>query len=107
MSERIMIEQVTRIEGHAKVSIILNDDGGVQDAQVHVTQVRGFEKFVEGRDPSGQPYYWLTGEFVNNDRAPDTDVWALENGYISVVPSMHDLTNYKALEALKQVEALM
>ncbi|MBI4927798.1 MAG: Ni/Fe hydrogenase subunit alpha [Anaerolineae bacterium] len=52
MPEKIVIEQVTRIEGHAKVSIFLNDDGGVQDAQVHVTQVRGFEKFVEGR-----PFY--------------------------------------------------
>ena len=52
MTNKIMIEQVTRIEGHAKVSIFLNDDGSVQDAQVHVTQVRGFEKFVQGR-----PFY--------------------------------------------------
>lgn len=52
MSERIVIEQVTRIEGHARVSIFLNDDGSVKDAQVHVTQVRGFEKFVQGR-----PFY--------------------------------------------------
>lgn len=61
---------------------------------------RWVEKFVEGRDPSGHPYYWLTGEFVNSDTGEDTDVWALENGYVSVVPSMHDLTNYQALEAL-------
>jgi 5'-nucleotidase len=61
---------------------------------------RWVEKFVEARDPSGQPYYWLTGEFVNSDNAQDTDVWALENGYVSVVPSMHDLTNYQALETL-------
>jgi NAD-reducing hydrogenase large subunit len=52
MAEKIVIEQVTRIEGHAKVTIFLNEDGSVQDAQVHVTQVRGFEKFVEGR-----PFY--------------------------------------------------
>ncbi|MBI5950823.1 MAG: Ni/Fe hydrogenase subunit alpha [Chloroflexi bacterium] len=52
MTNKIMIEQVTRIEGHAKVSIFLNDEGSVQDAQVHVTQVRGFEKFVQGR-----PFY--------------------------------------------------
>ena len=61
---------------------------------------RWIETFVEGRDPSGQPYYWLTGDFVNGDQGDDTDVWALENGYISVVPSMHDLTNYKALDVL-------
>jgi 5'-nucleotidase len=66
---------------------------------------RWVEKFVEGRDPGGQPYYWLTGEFVNNDKADDTDVWALQNGYISVVPSMHDLTNYKALKRMKELES--
>lgn len=62
------------------------------------------EKMVEGRDPSGQPYYWLSGEFYNNDMAEDTDIWALKNGYISVVPSMHDLTSYPALESLKDLE---
>jgi 5'-nucleotidase len=61
---------------------------------------RWVEKFVEGRDPSGHPYYWLSGEFVNSDNAEGTDVWALENGFVSVVPSMHDLTSYQALEAL-------
>lgn len=62
---------------------------------------RWVEKFVEGRDPSGHPYYWLTGEFVNEDHGEDTDVWALENGYVSVVPSMHDLTNFPAIEELR------
>lgn len=62
------------------------------------------EKMVEGRDPSGQPYYWLSGEFSNGDPGSDTDVWALENGYISIVPSMHDLTNYPAIEILKGLE---
>jgi 5'-nucleotidase len=66
-------------------------------------EARWVEKFVEGKDPSGQPYYWLTGEFVNHDKGEDTDVWALENGFISVVPSMHDLTNYKAFDDLKSL----
>lgn len=66
---------------------------------------RWVEKFLEGRDPSGQPYYWLTGEFVNNDHGEDTDVWALKNGYISVVPSMHDLTNYQAIPHFRTLEA--
>ncbi|MBL7829154.1 MAG: 5'/3'-nucleotidase SurE [Saprospiraceae bacterium] len=65
---------------------------------------RWVEKFVEGRDPSGHPYYWLTGEFVNEDQGNDTDVWALENGYVSVVPSMHDLTNYEALQELTNLQ---
>jgi 5'-nucleotidase len=65
---------------------------------------RWIEKMIEGRDPAGRPYYWLSGDFVNNDHAEDTDIWALENGYISVVPSMHDLTNYPAIPVLKDLE---
>lgn len=58
------------------------------------------EEFQESVDPRGQKYYWLTGRFVNDDPGEDTDIWALENGYISVVPSNHDLTNYQAMKAL-------
>ena len=39
-------------------------------------------------------YFWLTGEFVNFDKGTDTDVWALANNYVSVVPVQFDLTNY-------------
>lgn len=49
MSETITIDPVTRIEGHAKITIQLDDQGAVEDAQFHVTQFRGFEKFTEGR----------------------------------------------------------
>src|SRR5579871_3912873 len=49
MSEQIVIDPVTRIEGHAKITIQLNDTGDAQDALFHVTQLRGFEKFTEGR----------------------------------------------------------
>lgn len=65
---------------------------------------RWVEEFHEAIDPRGQKYYWLTGRFVNDDHGPDTDIAALESGYISVVPSMHDLTNYEALESLKAIE---
>lgn len=67
---------------------------------------RWIEEFTEAEDPRGQKYYWLTGRFSNNDKANDTDIWALENKYIAVVPSMHDLTNYSALKTLKQVEVI-
>jgi NAD-reducing hydrogenase large subunit len=50
--KKITIDHVTRIEGHARITIKLDDAGQVSDAQFHVTQIRGFEKFVEGR-----PYY--------------------------------------------------
>src|SRR5579871_821671 len=49
MSQRIVIDPVTRIEGHAKITIFLDDTGQVQEARFHVTEFRGFEKFCEGR----------------------------------------------------------
>lgn len=49
MSQTITIEPVTKIEGHAKVTIHLDDCGEVADARFHVTEFRGFEKFCEGR----------------------------------------------------------
>jgi len=52
------------------------------------------EDFIERNDPNGRRYYWLTGEFVNFDKGRDTDVWALANHYVSVVPVQFDLTNY-------------
>jgi len=44
------------------------------------------EKFDKRTTPYGKDYYWLTGEFVNQDSGEDTDEWALEHGYVSVVP---------------------
>jgi 5'-nucleotidase len=52
------------------------------------------EDFIERTDPHNRKYFWLTGEFVNFDKGKDTDVWALDNGYVSVVPVQFDLTNY-------------
>lgn len=52
------------------------------------------EDFDERRDPGGKKYFWLTGAFVNFDKGKDTDVWALANNYVSVVPVQFDLTNY-------------
>ncbi|MBF2019206.1 MAG: Ni/Fe hydrogenase subunit alpha [Hydrococcus sp. C42_A2020_068] len=49
MSKIVVIDPVTRIEGHAKISIYLNDAGEVDDARFHVVEYRGFEKFCEGR----------------------------------------------------------
>jgi NAD-reducing hydrogenase large subunit len=49
MSQTIVIDPVTRIEGHAKISIFLNDAGDVDDVRFHVVEYRGFEKFCEGR----------------------------------------------------------
>ncbi len=60
------------------------------------------ERFDERHDPSGKKYYWLTGEFKNFDKGKDTDVWALENNYVSVVPVQFDLTNYELKPKLQK-----
>src|SRR5579864_2693294 len=56
MPERILIHPMTRIEGHAKISIWVNDAGEVESAQFHVTEFRGFEKICEGR-----PFHEMPG----------------------------------------------
>jgi len=49
MSKKIEINPVTRVEGHGKVTIHLDDNGAVEDARLHIVEFRGFEKFVQGR----------------------------------------------------------
>lgn len=58
------------------------------------------EKFYKRQTPQGRDYYWLSGEFVNQDKGEDTDEWALTNGYISVVPVQFDLTAHHATQQL-------
>ncbi|MFD0793488.1 5'/3'-nucleotidase SurE [Mucilaginibacter litoreus] len=58
------------------------------------------EEFDERVDPHERPYYWLTGVFQNNDNGEDTDVWALEHGYASVVPTQFDMTAHHAIPVL-------
>jgi len=60
------------------------------------------EDFIERHDPHGRKYYWLTGEFVNFDEGDDTDVWALANNYVSIVPVQFDLTHYSLKEKLEK-----
>jgi 5'-nucleotidase len=60
------------------------------------------EDFNERLDPHGKKYYWLTGEFVNFDEGTDTDVWALANNYVSVVPVQFDMTNYTIKQQLEK-----
>lgn len=58
------------------------------------------ERFDKRQTPQGKDYYWLTGEFVNEDRGEDTDEWALEHEYISVVPVHYDMTAHHAVQEL-------
>ena len=59
------------------------------------------ESFVERMDPTDQPYYWITGEFVNLDDGEDTDLEALNDGWISVTPIRPDLTAHDIIESVR------
>lgn len=83
MGQLLMIDPVTRIEGHSKITIQLDDQGAVQDAHFHVTQMRGFEKFVEGR-----PFYEMP---------------SLMARICGICPVSHLMASAKACDALMAV----
>ncbi len=80
---KITIDHVTRIEGHAKITIHVGEDGSVERTQFHVTQVRGFEKFTEGR-----PYYEMP---------------AITARICGICPISHQLASAKACDAIMAV----
>ena len=83
MTTTITIDPVTRLEGHGKITIHLNSQGEVENAQFHVTQVRGFEKFCEGR-----PFYEMP---------------SLTARICGICPVSHLLASAKACEAIMAV----
>ena len=69
-------------------------------------QCRGIwrEEFYRHEDPRGKPYYWLTGSYTNYEpTAADTDEWALNNGYVAVVPVQIDMTSYSQMSYLERI----
>ncbi|TBN02702.1 5'/3'-nucleotidase SurE [Hyunsoonleella flava] len=58
------------------------------------------EEFDKRKNPQGRDYYWLTGKFVNLDGGEDTDEWALEHNYVSVVPVQFDMTAHRFIKNL-------
>ena len=69
-------------------------------------QGRGYweEEFVHRKDPNNRDYYWLTGDFFNEEPdADDTDEWALKNNYISIVPVQIDMTCYQSIDRMKEI----
>lgn len=96
---RIIVEEV--LEHPMDKHLILNVNfPAIPDALIKGIKVcrqayaKYEEDFLERNDPTGKKYYWLTGKFVNFDKGRDTDVWALEHNYVSVVPVQFDMTNY-------------
>lgn len=60
------------------------------------------DRFDKREDQFGRPYYWLTGTFDSREDATDTDLYFLDHGYATVVPTQFDLTAHSAIERLKQ-----
>ncbi|MGA3346573.1 MAG: nickel-dependent hydrogenase large subunit, partial [Terracidiphilus sp.] len=83
MTQTITIDPVTRLEGHGKITIMLDSQGQVEDAHFHVTQVRGFERFSEGR-----PFYEMP---------------SLMARICGICPVSHLLASAKACEAIMSV----
>jgi NAD-reducing hydrogenase large subunit len=83
MSQTITIDPVTRLEGHGKITIQLNGQGEVENAHFHVTQVRGFERFSEGR-----PFYEMP---------------SLMARICGICPVSHLIASAKACEAIMSV----
>jgi NAD-reducing hydrogenase large subunit len=84
MPRQIVIDPVTRIEGHAKITIHLDDSGQVADARFHVGEFRGFEKFCEGR-----PLWEMAG---------------LTAHVCGICPVSHLLASSKAADAILAVQ---
>lgn len=78
MGTVLNIAPVSRIEGHAKIAIHLDDNGNVEDAFLHIQSLRGFEKFIEGR--------------------PAEEVPRIVNRICGICPWMHHLASNKAVD---------
>ena len=66
------------------------------------TSGKWVEEYDKRTDPHKREYYWMTGYFKNfEEDVPDTDITALENGYVSVVPVHADMTCYETFESMK------
>ncbi len=64
------------------------------------------EEFDERTDPYGRKYLWLSGYFQNQDRGEDTDIWAIENNFASIVPVSYDMTAHYAIAELNKTWSL-
>lgn len=103
---RLIVEQLLKRKQDKHLCLNVNfpsiDESLIKGVKVcRQAYAKYVEDFNERKDPSGKNYYWLTGEFKNFDKGKDTDVWALEHNFVSVVPVQFDLTNYKLKKELE------
>jgi len=81
------------------VNIPRGEVKGIRECRA--ARARWTDSLTPRTDPLGRPYWWMTGKFVNDDPAPDTDLFALDNGYASVVPIRPDFTAEELIGELK------
>ncbi|MBC8874098.1 MAG: Ni/Fe hydrogenase subunit alpha [Planctomycetes bacterium] len=84
MASRVTVDPITRLEGHGKIDIFLNDEGNVDRAYLQIPELRGFEKFAEGR--------------------PAEDMPQITSRICGVCPTAHHMAAAKALDDLYKVE---
>jgi F420-non-reducing hydrogenase large subunit len=84
MTHKIVVDPITRLEGHGKIDIFLNDEGNVDRAYFQVPELRGFEKFAEGR--------------------PAEDMPQITSRICGVCPTAHHMAATKALDDLYKVD---
>lgn len=84
MTRRVLVDPITRLEGHGKIDIILNDSGNVERAYFQIPELRGFEKFAEGR--------------------PAEDMPQITSRICGVCPTAHHIAATKALDDLYKVD---
>jgi 5'-nucleotidase len=61
------------------------------------------DRFDKRQDQFGRDYYWMSGDFLPKNPLPGSDLEALSQGYVSVVPTQFDLTSYTTLESIKTI----
>ena len=84
--KRVVIEPLTRVEGHGKVTLLVDDDNIIREARLHIVEFRGFEKFIQGRP------YW--------------DVPVVVQRLCGICPVSHHLAAGKAVDRLVGAESL-
>ena len=77
---RIVIDPLTRVEGHGKVTLLADDDNNIQEARLHIVEFRGFERFIQGRP------YW--------------DVPVVVQRLCGICPVSHHLAAGKAIDQI-------
>lgn len=69
----------------------------------HQANANWEENFDKRTNPSGKTYYWLTGDFVNYEASKESDLWALDHGFVSVVPTQFDMTAHSSLRDMTKL----